>query len=265
MRGRCFVYLTEKYIWFTHWCLVVFLRSKRKKKSIDTSSEEEAKNDSSSPPKKKLKKKNNRQRILTADSSDDDDDAEAIVILSQHKDVDKVTEEKKIDDGENDLRRPDQYFDENNAQNLSENALPSCSAKPSNAVEKRIENSLNERTDYVTASSTLNTSTSSSIFEPLQRRTIVVASVEVHRANEVISDLKHRFNVDVAVRSGLCVGYVLSPRIGVHRMSVKDFCNGANRAGLVDQCQKMNDLVYLHKCSFLIIFDICGARFKFAK
>jgi hypothetical protein len=33
-------------------------------------------------------------------------------------------------------------------------------------------------------------------------------------------------------------------RLGVHRMSCKDFCNGAQRAALVDQCQKMNDLVH---------------------
>jgi hypothetical protein len=37
--------------------------------------------------------------------------------------------------------------------------------------------------------------------------------------------------------------------MGVHRLSAKDFSNGALRLQLVDQCQKMNDLVifYIYK------------------
>ncbi len=35
---------------------------------------------------------------------------------------------------------------------------------------------------------------------------------------------------------------LVSPRMGVERRLLSDFCNGANRAKVLERCQKMNDL-----------------------
>ena len=205
-----------KIVFFVH-----FTRGKRKKQPTVSSDEDDA---ASSPPKKRMKKKTNRQRILTAGSSSSelDDDVQ---ILSQHKAAENGRKVEKVEP------RPEKII---TSPVLSKPEVEiSTGSRPPAPDRNSAESSL------------LNSSicSTSSTADQSVRRTVLVSASEVHRAVELISDLKHRFNVDVVVRSGLSVSFLLSPRLGVHRMSVKDFCNGAHRAALVDQCQKMNDLV----------------------
>ena len=196
----------------------------------------------SSPPKKRMKKKANRQRIMTAGSSSSelDDDVQ---ILSQHKAAENGRKVEKVEP------RPEKIITSpvlsKPEVEISTGSRPPAPAPDRNSAESSLLNS-----SICSTSSTADQSV---------RRTVLVSASEVHRAVELISDLKHRFNVDVVVRSGLSVSFLLSPRLGVHRMSVKDFCNGAHRAALVDQCQKMNDLVRRDLICYVLINPPLGS------
>ena len=49
------------------------------------------------------------------------------------------------------------------------------------------------------------------------KRSILVGAADIHKSVDLISDLKHRFNFEVVVRSGLGVSFLLSQRLGVQR------------------------------------------------
>jgi len=218
---------------------------------------ENAKATSQSPPRKKLKKKSNRQRIMTADTSSSDHDAEEIVILSQHKVVEsppaktssetneqatKTSEERRSrplalcsrdvesstrnssnemnsqssSDGKSVADLPSRYSQSNlseKAKHLNSVDSQNTSAGKSGALQACSSTNHSPLTSPENSSTTLGRST----IENMTKRTVLIGATEVHRAVELISELKHRYNMDVVVRSGLNVGYLLSSRLGVHR------------------------------------------------
>jgi hypothetical protein len=202
-----------------------YFRLKRKKPVTTSNGDDDEEELESCPPRKKLKKKSNRNRILTAGSSSDEHDDEEIVILSQHKVVDSPipkTIKSEDETPEKSIRLEEKTSNEKSRiPNLClRDSVGNSEQSKHLPTEKNSQNSSAEKSKSVEAlpstSCDNNCSTtlgrSSTQLEIPGKRTILIGATEVHRANDLISDLKHRHNFDVVVRSGLNVGFLLSPR-----------------------------------------------------
>ena len=208
-------------------------RLKRKKPVTTSNGDDDEEELESCPPRKKLKKKSNRNRILTAGSSSDEHDDEEIVILSQHKVVDSPipkTIKSEDETTEKSIRLEEKTSNEKSRiPNLClRDSVGNSEQSKHLPKERNSQNSSAEKSKSVDAVEALpstsrdnNCSTtsgrSSTQLEIPGKRTILIGATEVHRANDLISDLKHRHNFDVVVRSGLNVGFLLSPRYNYYK------------------------------------------------
>jgi hypothetical protein len=78
--------------------------------------------------------------------------------------------------------------------------------------------------------------------ELAKKPTLVVSSSIVHKMPGLISLFKHRVGFAVVVERFEGASFLASPRMGIDRWLISEFCNGANKKKVVERCQKMNDL-----------------------
>ncbi|KAK6181427.1 hypothetical protein SNE40_009275 [Patella caerulea] len=109
---------------------------------------------------------------------------------------------------------------------------------------------------------TLNNTTTKDIMEEVlsekssiktSKLTIIVDSREISGAQDIISNLRLKHDVNVEVRQLKFCDYMISTRLAVDRQVWSEFSNGSNNSKLVDRLQKMRDLY--DRCCLIIETD----------
>ncbi|XP_055957171.1 Fanconi anemia group M protein [Patella vulgata] len=109
---------------------------------------------------------------------------------------------------------------------------------------------------------TLNNTTAKDIMEEVlsekssiktSKLTIIVDSREISGAQDIISNLRLKHDINVEVRQLKFCDYMISTRLAVDRQVWSEFSNGSNHSKLVDRLQKMRDLY--DRCCLIIETD----------
>ena len=70
---------------------------------------------------------------------------------------------------------------------------------------------------------------------------IIVHTSEIQNSREVLSLLKNSHNLQVQVKPELKVGFLISPRLGVNKVTHSDFFNEDRGQEIIEMAQTMND------------------------